>query len=247
MPFYEKGDVRLCYEDVGQGFPLLNIPGGGLNSCIADPHKMFDVAAEFGADYRCITLDMRHANRGQSSGPLEMDAPWDACTADQLAVLDHLGVDRFMVLGSCIGNPLMWNLIRHAPDRVVAGVAAQPSFVRAGQSEASVDYHRQNWLPKLLATRPEITPEKAEAYLQRIYGDIEFIGTVSRAFVAACRTPLLVLPDDIWSHPYDLCMEMVHLAPNAQVSLYPWKDKPQNVALAVRHIRTFLKANRPDR
>ena len=35
------------------------------------------------------------------------------------------------------------------------------------------------------------------------------------------------------------------LAPNAQVSMYPWKDTPEKIPLAVRHIRTFLKANRP--
>jgi hypothetical protein len=34
------------------------------------------------------------------------------------------------------------------------------------------------------------------------------------------------------------------LAPNAQVSMYPWKDVPEKIPLAVRHIRTFLKANR---
>ena len=40
-------------------------------------------------------------------------------------------------------------------------------------------------------------------------------------------------------------MECVHLAPNAQVSLYPWKDTPDKIPLAVRHVRTFLRANRP--
>jgi hypothetical protein len=30
MPFYEKGDVRIRYEMVGSGFPLLVTPGGGL-------------------------------------------------------------------------------------------------------------------------------------------------------------------------------------------------------------------------
>jgi hypothetical protein len=40
-------------------------------------------------------------------------------------------------------------------------------------------------------------------------------------------------------------METVHLAPNAQVSLYPWKDTPDKIPLAVRHIRTFLRAHRP--
>ena len=35
MPFYEKGNVRIHYEEAGSGFPLLLIPGGGLNSTIA--------------------------------------------------------------------------------------------------------------------------------------------------------------------------------------------------------------------
>ena len=28
MPFYQKGDVRIHYEEAGSGFPLLVIPGG---------------------------------------------------------------------------------------------------------------------------------------------------------------------------------------------------------------------------
>ena len=35
MPFYERGNVRIHYEEAGSGFPLLVIPGGGLNSTIA--------------------------------------------------------------------------------------------------------------------------------------------------------------------------------------------------------------------
>jgi hypothetical protein len=35
MPFYENGAVRIYYEEAGSGFPLLVIPGGGLNSTIA--------------------------------------------------------------------------------------------------------------------------------------------------------------------------------------------------------------------
>ena len=36
MPSYERGQVRIHYEEVGSGFPLLVIiPGGGLNSSVA--------------------------------------------------------------------------------------------------------------------------------------------------------------------------------------------------------------------
>ena len=33
--FYERGPVRIYYEEAGSGFPLLLIPGGGLNSTIS--------------------------------------------------------------------------------------------------------------------------------------------------------------------------------------------------------------------
>jgi ABC-type nitrate/sulfonate/bicarbonate transport system ATPase subunit len=87
--------------------------------------------------------------------------------------------------------------------------------------------------------------EMVHRYLDKMYKGVDFVLTVTRDFVRASQTPLLVLPDNVPSHPYATAMEMVHLAPTAQVSLFPWKDAKQNVKLAVRHIRTFLRANRP--
>jgi hypothetical protein len=40
-------------------------------------------------------------------------------------------------------------------------------------------------------------------------------------------------------------LESAHLAPNAQVSIYPWKANPEQIQLALRHVHAFLKANRP--
>ena len=92
--FFERGDVRIRYHDTGSGFPLLLIPGGGLNSAIANlARRPFDVVGEFQGEYRCITLDLRNSNNGQSTGPLDIDRPWDAFTDDQLALMDHLGIE----------------------------------------------------------------------------------------------------------------------------------------------------------
>jgi pimeloyl-ACP methyl ester carboxylesterase len=105
MPFYEKGDVRIHYEEAGSGFPLLVIPGGGLNSTVAGlANHPFNPMDEFKGEYRCISMDLRNANGGQSSGPLEIDRPWDAHTDDQLGLMDHLGIGEFLVLGFCIGG-----------------------------------------------------------------------------------------------------------------------------------------------
>ena len=108
------------------------IAGGGLNSSIellrrGDP---FDPFAEFKSEFRCIGADLRNANGGQSSGPLEIDRPWDAYTDDHIGLMDHLGIDKFMVMGFCIGGPFIWNLLERAPNRVVAAVLAQPSGSR---------------------------------------------------------------------------------------------------------------------
>jgi hypothetical protein len=45
---------------------------------------------------------------------------------------------------------------------------------------------------------------------------------------------VLILPDDVPAHPYAVAMEAAMLAPNAEVSLYPWKDPTERIPLAVR-------------
>ncbi|MDP2378598.1 alpha/beta fold hydrolase [Reyranella sp.] len=248
MPFYERGPIRIHYEEAGKGFPLLVIPGGGLNATIAslDATHPFNAQKEFSNEYRCIAADLRNANGGQSSGPLEIERPWDAYTDDHLGLMDHLGFEKFVVLGYCIGGPFIWNLMKRAPGRVVAAVLAQPSGHRPELPDQFYDNNIANWGPALVARRPEIALETVSAFLNKMYrspGD--FVFTVTRDFARACQTPLLILPDDIPPHPYAVAMESAMLAPNAQVSLYPWKDVPEKIPLAVRHIRTFLKANRP--
>src|ERR1700757_5168189 len=128
MPFYGRGAVRIHYREVGSGFPLLLIPGGGLNSALSSwqTASPFDPMERYKSDFRCICSDLRNANPGQSSGPLEIERPWDSYTDDHLGLMDHLGIDKFMVMGFCIGGPFIWNLLKRAPDRVVAGVLAQP-------------------------------------------------------------------------------------------------------------------------
>src|SRR5262245_2033860 len=148
--FYEKGPVRIYYEETGSGFPLLLIAGGGLNSTIAGLANPFNPIDEFKNEFRCIASDLRNANTGQSSGPLEIDRPWDAYTDDHIGLMDHLGIKRFMVLGFCIGGPFIWNLLKRAPDRVVAAVLAQPSGSRPEMRDLFYDYNMKAWGPELV-------------------------------------------------------------------------------------------------
>ena len=248
MSFYERGPVRICYEEAGSGFPLLIIPGGGLNSTMASlsTSHPFDPIQEFKSEYRCISSDLRNANGGQSSGPLEIERPWDSYTDDHIGVMDHLGIDKFMVLGFCIGGPFIWNLLRRASDCDVAAVLAQPSGSRPERRDLFYENNMKGWGPALTAGRPDLTMDMVDKFLTRMsHTDPDFVFTVTRDFVRNCETPVLILPDDVPAHPYAVAMECAMLAPNAEVSFFPWKEPKERVPLAVRQIRSFLRAHRP--
>jgi pimeloyl-ACP methyl ester carboxylesterase len=245
--FYEKGPVRIHYQVVGSGFPLLLIAGGGLNSAISGLTNPFDAIGEFKGEYRCIASDLRTSNVGQSTGPLEIDRPWDAFTDDHLGLMDHLRIEKFMVMGFCIGGPFIWNLLRRAPNRVVAAVLAQPSGSRPEMRDLFYENNMKTWGPEFVKRRPDVTLETVDRFLTKMYRtNADFVFTVTRDFVSKCQTPVLILPDDIPAHPYAVAMEAAMLAPKAEVSMFPWKEPKERIPLAVRQIRSFLRAHKPD-
>ncbi|HVG98585.1 MAG TPA: alpha/beta hydrolase [Chloroflexota bacterium] len=247
MPFYERGDVRIRYEEAGSGFPLLVTPGGGLNSRVSNwPTAVFDAMATFSDEFRCITLDQRNANGGESGGPVPVDDPWGAFADDQLGLMDHLGLREFFFMGFCIGGPFALKLIERAPDRVVAAVLCQPVGHRPENPDVLYASGRDGWAPAFLARRPDVTRETVDAYLHRLYRvRPDFVYSVSRDTVRACQTPLLVLPDDTPAHPYPVAMDIVALAPKAQATAYPWREPPARLARTVQQVREFLRAQRP--
>ena len=248
MPFYERGNVRIHYEEAGSGYPLLIIPGGGLNSTMAF-HKTgapFNPMEEFKGEYRCVTLDLRNSNGGQSTGPLEIDRPWDAYTDDHIGLMDHLGIKNFLTMGFCIGGPFIWNLLRRAADRIPAAVLVQPSGFRPEMPDQFHANNMKGWAPGLCARFPQISMDMVDAFLTKMYrANPDFVFTVSRDFVRACQTPILVLPDDVPAHPLAVAMESVRLAPKSEVSAYPWKDPPDMIPVTVRQVKSFLRAHRP--
>ena len=116
MPFYDKGDVRIRYEEAGSGFPLLVTPGGGLNSRVSNwPNAVINAMEAFKHDFRCITMDQRNANGGESTGPVPVDNPWEAFADDQLGLMDHRGIHEFFYMGYCIGGCFAGKLLQRAP------------------------------------------------------------------------------------------------------------------------------------
>ena len=67
MPFYEKGDVRIHYEEVGSGFPLMVMPGGGLNSRWRNWPTPYQPYGRIQGRVPLIAADLRNANAGESA------------------------------------------------------------------------------------------------------------------------------------------------------------------------------------
>src|ERR1700674_5501177 len=245
--FYEKGNVRIPYQEIGTGFPLLVTPGGGLNSKMSNWQTAVINAMEvFKNDFRCITMDQRNATGGESTGPVPIDDPWGAFADDQLGLLDHLGIRQFFFFGNCIGGSFALKLMERAPDRIVAGVLSQPIGHRADNPDVMYNSGRDAWAKELRARRPEVSMETIEKYLHDLYlVRPDFVYSVSRDFARSCQTPMLVLPDDTEAHAYQAAIDVASLAPNAEITVYPWKDPPELKARTINRVRNFLKAHQP--
>jgi pimeloyl-ACP methyl ester carboxylesterase len=63
-----------------------------------------------------------------SRAPITAQDGWDSYTADHIALLDHLRIDRCHLHGQCIGGSFILNLIKQQPERVRsrAGAADRP-------------------------------------------------------------------------------------------------------------------------
>ena len=245
--FYEKGNVRIRYQEVGNGFPFLVTPGGGLNSRISNwQTAVINAMEEFKNDFRCITMDQRNATGGESTGPIPVDNPWDAFADDQLGLMDHLGIRQFVFFGNCIGGSFALKLIERAPDRVVAAVLSQPIGHRPENPDVMYNSGKDVWAKELRERRPDVSMETIEKYLHNLYRvRPDFVHSVSRDFARTCQTPMLVLPDDTPAHAYQTAVDVASLAPNAEVTVYPWKDPPELKARTINRVRNFLKAHLP--
>ena len=249
MPFFQKGDVRIRYEEAGSGFPLLVTPGGGLNSRVSNwPTAVFNAMEAFKNDFRVITMDQRNANGGESSGPIPVDDPWGAFADDQLGLMDHLGIREFFYMGYCIGGCFAGKLLQRAPNRVVAAVFCQSVGHRPEDPDVMSRHSHENWLADFKKRRPEVSQDTIDKYFRSLWrAQPDFLYSVPRDFIKNCRTPILVLPDDTPSHPLQTSIDVASLAPNSEITVFPWREPPDLKERTVNRVRTFLKAHVPMR
>jgi pimeloyl-ACP methyl ester carboxylesterase len=240
MPMFDDGDVHLYYEDHGQGFPVLLIAPGGMRSAVSYwENTPWNPIEQLSSDYRVIAMDQRNA--GRSTAPVRPGDSWDVYTRDQLALLDHLGVDRFHVAGMCIGGSYIMALIAAAPERVASGVV----FQTIGLDDNREAFYEMfdSWADELKAGHPEADDGTWERFKTSMYGGDGFLFTASKEDAAQCPTPLLVLQGDDLYHPKSSSLDLASLAPNTTL-VERWKD-PADQPAARRAIEEFLARNTP--
>lgn len=231
---FERARVRLYYEVHGEGFPLLAVAPGGLRSSVQGWNNRPIEPAMFGDEYKVITLDQRNA--GRSWAPVSAGDGWHSYADDHLALLDHLGVDRFHVIGMCIGGAYALRLAKVAPERIASAVLIQPIGLSDNRDVFAALC--SSWRDEVRARHPEASDSDYEAFFQNMFGG-DFTFSATAEDVAACPVPMLVLLGDDEYHPASISRRVAELAPRASL-IEDWKQDPASTQARER-IRNFFR------
>jgi len=189
MAIFQRDDTRLYYEDHGAGFPILLFAPGGMRSAASFwESSPFNPITELSTEFRVIAMDQRNA--GQSSAPVFPGDSWQAYTADQLGLMDHLGIERFHMAGMCIGGAYGLSLIQAAPERIASAVLFQPIGLNDNRDAFYTMFDA--WAEELQQDRDDIAADNLASFRQAMFGG-DFVFSVSRSFAKGVTTPLLVL------------------------------------------------------
>lgn len=242
MPVFERGSTSISYKVRGSGHPLLLLAPGGMRSAAMwwaqQPGKprppWINPLEDLSDRFQVIGMDQRNA--GSSVAPISSDDGWHVYLEDQLALMDHLGQERFHVMGGCIGCSYALGLCQAAPDRVTSAVLQNPIGLSEGNRPK---FHAMfdDWADELRSSHPELDGAALNAFGDRMFGG-EFVFTVGRDFVRACKTPLLVMPGGDDFHPRAVAEEIVALAPDAEL-LAPWGGD-EHRGNTLRRVLNFL-------
>ena len=237
----ETGPVTLRYETWGDGPPVLLLAPGGIPASRIEawanaPWNPIDALSD---RYRVVGMDQR--NTGTSFAPIGAGDGWHSYTADQLAVMDHLGIDRFSVLGMCIGGPFILQLLADVPERITAAVALQPIGQAANRGVFRGVF--DDWRASIAGDHPEATDADWEGLWSNLFGGDEIMWSVPDAALPTIDRPLLVLQGDDEFHPKQASQHLAATVPTATL-IERWKD-PADQPAARAKVDDFLASHSP--
>ncbi|MFO7696292.1 MAG: alpha/beta hydrolase [Anaerolineae bacterium] len=113
MPYVNNSGIRIHYEIVGDGPPVVLLHGfatwleGWIDTGYVDALR---------DDYRLVLVDLR--GHGASDKPHDPDAyGLEARASDVIAVLDDLGILQAHVWGYSMGARVVWGMAHYYPER----------------------------------------------------------------------------------------------------------------------------------
>lgn len=248
MTVLKRPDGEIHYEAHGDGFPVLLFAPGGLRSRMemwpsppAGPARPWVdwTTALPEAGFTAVAMDQRNA--GQSKTAIKADHGWHTYATDHLALMDHLGFDRFHVLGGCIGGSFCLKVIEAAPSRVVSAVLQNPIGLHPDHPGYFPDSHAE-WSKEQRDARPDLDEEAIAAFGRNMW-DADFVFCVSRAFARACPVPTFLLPGTDIPHPAATSTELAALLPGVEV-LTDWRG-PEHLEQQKSRVVAFLKRHTP--
>ena len=242
MPVFQRNDINIYYEVAGPeatSLPaVLLIAPGGMKSAISFwSHTPWNPITQLSSQFKVVAMDQRNA--GRSSAPVAAADGWHTYTEDQLALMDHLGIERFHAVGMCIGGPYCLGLIQAAPNRVASATLFQ-SIGRDNNADAFYAMFDQ-WAEALIPTHSEAQAADWQSFRENMYGSDAVLFNVDERFVSDCQTPLLVLQGDDLYHPKSTSLMIRDRAPNVTY-IESWKESPGKEA-AMQQFQDFLVAH----
>lgn len=237
MPFFERDDTRIYYEIHGDGPPVFALAPGGLQSSIPIWGGVsYNAVERLASNYQVIAMDQRNA--GQSTAPITGGDGWRDYTADQIALLDHLGVERFHAAGMCIGGSFIMGLAEAVPERLASAVILQT----IGYDDNRETFFElfDSWSAGVRPAHPSVGEDEWAKFRSTMFGG-DFLFNVSEDVVARCQIPLLVLMGEDVYHPEATSRRVAELAPHATL-IERWKEGADALAASAA-IDAFLAAH----
>lgn len=243
MPTIEHRGAQIHYEEFGSGFPVLTFAPAGLRSVIgvwSQASAPINPTTEFAKDFRVIAMDQRNAG-GRSHAPITARDGWDDYTADHVAVLDHLRIDKCHLYGQCIGGSFIINMLKHHPERVQSAVLAQPIGRVGPMAGRTANF---NGWAETVKDRQDVSEAVLDAFNANLYAP-GFVYCADRDFVRTIKAPCMVLAGNDEAHPWPISEELSKLIPGCEF-VTEWKTEPA-LTPARAKVLAFLKKHTPAR
>jgi pimeloyl-ACP methyl ester carboxylesterase len=221
------------------GPAILCLAPGGLSASRLEiwERVSWNPLKELAGGYRIVAMDQR--NTGTSFAPVTADDGWGSYAADQLALMDHLGIDSFAVVGMCIGGAFIMRLLEETPERVTAAVALQPIGFDSNRNTFLGLF--DTWRREVADDHPEAGNTEWDAFRSALFGADRLVWSVDDGFLPTVTHPLLVLQGDDEFHPSSVSQKLAMQVPSASL-IERWKD-PADAPAADAAIKGFLAAH----